>query len=69
MNLLKIPLRSYRRYTSTINKQNQKAWYSLVKYELATELIKLRSSLEESYQTAKELCTKPGLDTQDIPAA
>lgn len=69
MDLLGIPLRSYRRYTAAIHKQNQKAWYSLVRDELATELLKLRASLEESYHIALTLSKKPGLDTMDVLAA
>lgn len=65
MNTLKIPLRTYRRYTASIHKQNQEIWYSLVRDELCTELLKLRSSLEDTYKIAKELCEKPDLGTGD----
>jgi hypothetical protein len=66
---LDLELRQYQYFAKRINLQNQELWRDLVKYDLATELIRLRRSLEESYLTAKELCTKPGLDTQDISAA
>jgi hypothetical protein len=66
---LGLELRQYQYFAKRINLQNQEIWRDLVKYDLATELIRLRRSLEESYLTAKELCTKPGLDTQDILAA
>ena len=66
---LGLELRQYQYFAKRINLQNQEIWRDLVKYDLATELIRLRRSLEENYLTAKELCTKPGLDTQDILAA
>lgn len=59
MSLLHIPLRSYRRYTSKIYKQNQKAWYSLVRDELETELLALRFSFNETFTIAREIALDP----------
>jgi hypothetical protein len=36
-----------------------------VKGELATELLRLRYSIESSYQSALKLLETPGLDTED----
>lgn len=66
MTLLHIPLRSYRRYTSKIYKQQSKEWHDLVKHEVATQLLRLRSSYEETHLAAKELCKTPGLQTTDV---
>lgn len=59
MDILGIPLRTFRRYTAAIHKQNQIAWYSLVRDELATELLRLRASLEESYHIALAMAEDP----------
>jgi hypothetical protein len=67
--ILGIEIRQYQRFTAAINKQNQKAWYSLVKNELATELIKMKASLEDSYQAALLLSKRSGLTTTDVLAA
>jgi hypothetical protein len=69
MVLLHIPLRSYRRYTAAIHKQQSKEWNDLVKHEVATELLMLRSSLEETFTKSRELANTPGLCTTDVLAA
>jgi deoxyxylulose-5-phosphate synthase len=68
MDLLHIPLRSYRRYTAAINKQEKNAWYSLVKNELATELLRLKSSYEESFTKSRELANTSSVTTDVLLA-
>ena len=66
---LGLELRQYQRFAKTINQENQAIWRELVKGELAGEFLKLRSSLENSYQTTLTLLETPGLDTEDTLAA
>ena len=55
MDTLAIPERTFRRYCSKIYEQDQKIWVSITKNELASELLRLRSSLEETYNIAKKM--------------
>jgi hypothetical protein len=65
---LNLGLRQYQYFARRIKKKNQKIWRELVKGELASELLRLRSSIENSYQTALSLLQTPGLDIQDTLA-
>jgi hypothetical protein len=69
MAILKIPLRSYRRYCSTIARQDREIWYNIVEQELASEFLKLRDSLNHSYKIAKQLSEDSKLECEDRLAA
>lgn len=69
MDLLHIPLRSYRRYTKSIFLQDKEIWYNAVKDEVCTELLNLRNSLEDTYVAALALSKIAGLDTTEVLAA
>ena len=62
---LGLRIRQYQRFARRINLENQAIWRELVKGELAGELLRLRSSIESSYQAALTLLETPGLDTED----
>ena len=59
MAILKIPLRSYRRYCSSIAKQDREIWHSIVEEQLSSELLHLKSSLEETYRVSLEMALDP----------
>ena len=59
MDILKIPERTFRRYSSRIYQQDQKIWLSITKHQLSTQLIKLKDSLEETYNIAKDMALDP----------
>lgn len=59
MSTLKIPLRSYRRYCSTIYKQRKEVWYSITSQQLEHELLRLKDSLEHTYRTALAMSEDP----------
>ena len=61
--------RQYQYFAKRINLQTQKIWYSLVKDELCTELLRLRNSLEESYSIALSLAKNPDGVVHDVLAA
>ena len=65
--ILGLEVRQYQRFVKSINLQNQKAWYFLVKNELATQLLALRNSLEETFTKSRELANIPGSSTTDVP--
>jgi hypothetical protein len=69
MAILKIPLRSYRRYCSSIAKQDREIWDHIVEQELASEFLKLRESLNHSYKIAKQLSEDSKLECEDRLAA
>lgn len=55
MEILAIPIPTYRRYVQKIHKQNKEAWLSLTMNEYETELLKLKESLEDTYRKAKAI--------------
>ena len=55
MDILAIPIPTYRRYVQKIHKQNKEAWLSLTRNEYETELLKLKGSLEHTYATALKI--------------
>jgi hypothetical protein len=54
-NLLDIPLRTYQRYTKTIHEEDKQVWYDIASQELESELLKLRTCLNNSYNIAKKM--------------
>lgn len=63
--LLGIELRTFQRYTKTIYEQDQEVWISITRNELASELLKLRSCLNDSYKIAKQLSEDTKLECED----
>ena len=59
MDILSIPERTFRRYCSRIHQEDQNTWLSITKHQLATSLLKLRSSLEETYDISREMALDP----------
>ena len=59
MDILSIPERTFRRYCALIYRQDQKTWASITKHQLASSLLKLRSSLEETYDISREMALDP----------
>jgi hypothetical protein len=68
MELLKIPIRSYRRYCSRIYSQDKEIWASIVHDEIEAQLLLLKTSLEYTYLKALELA-KTKSDTEEIISA
>ena len=54
MGLLAIEYRTFRRYMEIINKQDKEAWLNITRTQLEPELLKLKSSLEHTYNKALE---------------
>lgn len=59
ISILKIPQRTLTRYKQRIYAQNKEIWAKLVKYQLAGQLIKLKDSLESTYQIALAMIKDP----------
>jgi hypothetical protein len=57
--LLGIELRTYQRYTKRIHEEDQKVWYSITQEQMETELLRLKSSLEETYNITKQTALDP----------
>lgn len=47
--------RTYQRYDKIIREQDHEAWLNVTKNELEPELLKLKSSLEDTYKIADDL--------------
>jgi len=62
---LGIELRTFQRYTKTIYEKDQQVWFSITREQLATELLRLRSSLEETYIIAKKMSEDESADISD----
>lgn len=58
-NRFLLELRTYQRHIKRIGEEDKAVWYSIIRDELATELLRLRSSLEETYLIAKGLAEDP----------
>ena len=54
-NLLGIELRTYQRYTKTIHEEDKQVWYDIASQELESELLKLRTCLNNNYKIAIKL--------------
>lgn len=65
MQLLSIPLRSYKRYIKEIHDQDKEAWLNVTRTQLEPELIKLKTSLEHTYKVMKEDLENKAQTTQD----
>ena len=59
MDILSIPERTFRRYCSRIYHEDQKIFLSVTKEQLSSELLRLRSSLEETYKISKDMALDP----------
>jgi len=55
MEILAIPIPTYRKYVARIHKQNKEAWLRVTMDEYETELLKLKGSLEDTYRKAKAI--------------
>jgi len=69
MDILTIPIYSYRRYCAKIHKQNKEAWLDVTRNEYETELLKLKGSLEHTYATALKISEDIEQDSIDRIAA
>jgi hypothetical protein len=56
---LGLELRTYQKYTHRIHEEDQQIWFSITQEQLATELLRLRSSLEETYKISKDMANDP----------
>ena len=52
---LGLELRTYQRYTKAIHEEDKQVWYDIASQELESELLKLRTCLNNSYNIAKKL--------------
>ncbi len=59
MDILSIPERTFRRYSSRIYRQDQNTWASITKHQLSTELLRLQQSLEETYRISLAMAKDP----------
>ena len=59
MDVLSIPERTFRRYSSRIYRQDQNTWASITKHQLSTELLRLQQSLEETYRISLAMAKDP----------
>ena len=66
MEILAIPIPTYRRYVAKIHKLNKEAWLRLTQNEYETELLKLRESLEDTFRKAKTLSEDHNRDSLEI---
>ena len=66
MEILAIPIPTYRRYVAKIHKLNKEAWLSVSMNEYETELLKLKGSLEDTYRKAKALSEDTNRDAMEI---
>ena len=54
-NTLGIKLRMWQRYVKRLHDEDKEIWRSLVQNELESELLRLRSSLEDTYRIASDM--------------
>ena len=66
MEILAIPIPTYRRYVAKIHKLNKEAWLSVSMNEYESELLKLKGSLEDTYRKAKALSEDTNRDAMEI---
>jgi hypothetical protein len=62
MEVLNIPLRTYRRYLARIYKDDKKIWSTVVSTQLQAELLRLKEAFEEDYKFCKEKLKDPELE-------
>ena len=53
--MLGIELRTYQRYTKTIYEEDKQVWYDIASQELESELLKLRTCLNNNYNIAVKI--------------
>jgi hypothetical protein len=53
--LLEIPLRTFQRYAKQIHEEDKQVWYDITSQELESALLRMRSSLEETYKISKNI--------------
>lgn len=63
--LLGIELRTYQRYTKTIYEEDKQVWYDIASQELESELLRLRSCLNNSYNIAKKISEDENANISD----
>lgn len=66
MEILAIPIPTYRKYVARIHKQNKEAWLRVTMDEYETELLKLKGSLEDTYRKAKAISEQQERDSMEI---
>ena len=66
MEILAIPIPTYRRYVAKIHKANKEAWLQVSMNEYETELLKLKGSLEDTYRKAKAISEDVNRDSMEI---
>ncbi len=66
MEILAIPIPTYRRYVAKIHKLNKEAWLQVSMNEYETELLKLKGSLEDTYRKAKAISEDVNRDSMEI---
>jgi hypothetical protein len=62
---LGLELRTYQKYNHIIHLEDQKVWLSITQQQLASELLRLRSSLEETFKISKKMAEDPNLECGD----
>jgi hypothetical protein len=53
--LLGLELRMYQKYTKRIHEEDKQVWYDIASQELESELLRLRTCLNNTYNIAKKL--------------
>ena len=56
---LGLELRTYQKYMHILHLEDQKAWLSITQEQLGSELLRLKSSLEETYKITKDMALDP----------
>ena len=56
---LGLELRTYQRHKKRIHEEDQKVWFSITQEQLGTELLRLKSSLEETYRMSLTMAQDP----------
>ena len=55
-------MRTFQRYTKTIYEEDKQVWYDITSQELESELLRLRSCLNNSYNIAKKMAEDESAD-------
>ena len=62
---LGLELRTYQKYTHILHLEDQKVWLSITQEQLGSELLRLKSSLEKTFEVSKKLAEDPKLESGD----
>lgn len=62
---LGLELRTYQKYAHILHLEDQKLWLSITQEQLASELLRLRSCLNDAYKISKQLSEDSKLPCQD----